>query len=314
MYITSVNIEKSKNDITYHDRIVLFGSCFSTHLGNKFERLKFSALQNPFGILYNPASIASALEMVAVKKHFTKHDFFQEEDIYKSFHLHSSLAGTNLEPLRNMVNKKIDFSYKFAQKSTWFFITLGTATVFLLKETGEIVANCHKQPSVLFEQKWLTVEQTLFYLEKIEKHIHQLNSTAKIIFTISPVRHFKQGAHANQISKSTLFVAIHQFMQKNPEIIYFPAYEIFNDELRDYRYYAPDMIHPGEAGIEHVWKKFSETYFETETMNLMQKVEEIQKALEHRTFFPESKAYQKFETQLKRKIMQLEKEYPFLKF
>ncbi len=313
MYVTPVHIEPI-SAITYSDNIFLMGSCFSTYMGNKMERLKFLVLQNPFGVLYNPASIAITLERMVTKKYFSENDFFLDEDIYKSYYLHSSLAGTSISLLLKDVNHKIEEGYEFAQKSTWFFITLGSATVYRLKKTDEIIANCQKQPTSLFREALLTVEQCLAYLEKIKKCIYHLHPKSKIVFTVSPVRYFKQGAHANQISKSILFVALHQLMENNPEIIYYPAYEIFNDELRDYRYYAADMIHPGEVGIEHIWKNFSETFFEKETLQIMHKVEEVQKALEHRTFFPESKSYHQFIIQLQKKITQLEKEYPFLKF
>ncbi|NSW45777.1 MAG: GSCFA domain-containing protein [Bacteroidales bacterium] len=310
MYFTPVHIEPLPYKINYTDRLFLMGSCFTSHLAEKLKYYLFHTDDNPFGILYNPASIELALNIIVNKKEIQASDFFQEQDIYKSFYFHSHWADTNLLRLLENINTTIVRVFNYINKTQWFFITFGTAYVYELKQNKQIVANCHKQHPQKFNHRMLSISEASTYIEKIAAHIYRLNPQAHIVFTISPVRYLKYGAHQNQISKATLHIALKEFLQKHPNAFYFPSYEIFMDELRDYRYYANDMIHPSDIGIEHVWKRFCETYFDAETRKLMNQVSEIQAAINHRPMFPDSKEYEQFKQKIKQKISQLKTQLP----
>lgn len=314
MYYTRINIEPHPLRINYSDRSFFIGSCFSTNISDKFRYYKFETEANPFGVLYNPASIRQALELISSGRKIINEDFFREEDIYKSFLFHSQWAGMDINELVHRVNDKIAQTYQFLKQTKWFFVTLGTSYVYEFKSNSEIVANCHKQNADLFTHRMLSVEEVLQYIEKISSLIYKLSPEANLVFTVSPVRHLKQGASLNQLSKATLIVALNQYLAKNANAYYFPSYEIFNDELRDYRFYADDMTHPSGLGIEHIWKRFSEIFFDDQTQKLITRIGEIKSACEHKVFFPGSKAYQTFKTKTLQKIEKLSKELPFLSF
>jgi len=314
MYYTRINIEPHPQRIAYSDQSFFIGSCFSANISDKFRFYKLNTEANPFGVLYNPASIFQTLELISSGREIGKEDFFQEEDIYKSFLFHSQWAGMDVNELIQRVNDKVAQTCQFLKQIKWVFITFGTSYVYELKSNGEIVANCHKQNAGLFTHRMLSVEEVSQYIEKISKLIYAFSPKANLVFTVSPVRHLKQGASFNQLSKATLIVALSQYLAKDSQAYYFPSYEIFNDELRDYRFYAEDMVHPSGLGIEHVWKRFSEIFFDDQTQKLMTHVGEIKSACEHKVFFPESKAYEAFRIKLLQKIEQLSKDLPFLSF
>lgn len=314
LYYTSVDIPKPPKTISHQDTIMLMGSCFSTHIAQKLKWYLFHVLDNPFGVLYNPVSIEQSILIIKEKKRITSDHFFLEEDVYKSFLFHSQWANTNLEFLLDEINKMIIDSHYFLLQIKWVFITLGTAYVYEFNESGEVVANCHKQSAQKFIHRMLSVEEVTENLKKIYTHIIDLSPSANIVFTVSPVRHLKQGAHLNQISKSTLLLAINKILNECTQAFYFPSYEIFMDELRDYRYYANDMLHPSELGIEHVWNRFSQLYFDYQTQSLNKQINEIKTALEHRPLFPESKSYIRFQEQLEQKIKELKAKAPYLRW
>ncbi|MGQ9847255.1 MAG: GSCFA domain-containing protein, partial [Bacteroidales bacterium] len=207
LYYTPVDISKPPKTITHQDPIVFFGSCFSTYIAQKLKWYLFNVLDNPFGILYNPSSIEQCILIIKEKKEIKAEHFFLEDDIYKSFYFHSQWAHTNLEFLLDKVNKMILDSHQFLLQSKWVFITLGTAYVYELKENNQVVANCHKQNAQMFNHRMLSVEEVVDKLNKIYTYILDLSPNANIVFTVSPVRYLKQGAHLNQISKSTLLLA-----------------------------------------------------------------------------------------------------------
>lgn len=312
LYYTSVDIPNPPKTISHQEPIMLMGSCFSTHIAQKLKWHLFNVLDNPFGVLYNPASIEQAISIIKEKKRITANHFFLEDDVYKSFYFHSQWASTNLKLLLDKVNKMIFDAHQFLLQSKWVFITLGTAYVYELKENNEVVANCHKQNAQRFNHRMLSVDEVADKLKKIYRNIIDLSPNANIVFTVSPVRHLKQGAHLNQISKSTLLLAIDVLLSEYQQAYYFPSYEIFMDELRDYRYYANDMLHPSELGIEHVWNRFSQLYFDHQTHALNTQIKEIKTALEHRPLFPESKSYIRFQEQLEQKIKELKAKAPYL--
>ncbi len=208
----------------------------------------------------------------------------------------------------------IAFSNQFITQATWIFITLGSAFVYEHKELGITVANCHKQPSNFFVQRRLSIDECVHNLESIIKNIRTINKKCIIVFTVSPVRYMKYGSFQNQLSKSTLLLSVEKVLNEKQNIFYFPAYEIFIDELRDYRFYDNDLIHPSSLGIEHVWERFKHTFFTDETLQWMKKIEPIQQAIHHRPMFKESKSYSLFRKNIEREINNIRAQFPFITF
>lgn len=314
MYYTPVNIRSFKRKITYNNTLFFIGSCFSDEIAQKLLFFKFNVLSNPFGILYNPVSIFQSIQRIVLKENVQANDFFLDGDIYKSFHFHSSIAGINLNDVTNDVNTLVETSHDFLKKSDIIFITYGTSYVYELKKTRQIVANCHKVPASEFYHRMLTDDEVLKAMQDTIECLRLVNTQAHIIFTISPVRYLKYGSFENQVSKSLLFVSLHKILQQYADVFYFPAYEIFMDELRDYRYYASDMIHPSDDGVEHVWKRFKEALIEETEYDLMKRIEEIKQACMHKPMFPQSASYQSLRQNILSKIEKLEQQYAFLNF
>lgn len=314
LYYTPVDLPKSPKTISHQDSILLMGSCFTNHIADRLKFHLFNVLSNPFGVLYNPASIEQSIAIIKEKRTITPNDFFVEEDIYKSFLFHSHFSNVHLEPMLEEINHSMLRTHDFLSNSKWVFITFGTAYVYEHKESGNIVANCHKQPSHMFHHRMLSVEEASEKIKKIYRYIIDLSPEATVVFTVSPVRHLKQGASLNQVSKSTLLLAIYHSLSECHQAHYFPSYEIFMDELRDYRFFSNDMLHPSDLGIEHVWNKFSTVYFDKQTLELNKQIKEIQTALEHRPLFPQSKSYILFKNKIEDKIKQLKDKAPYLLF
>lgn len=314
MYYTPVPINPFESKITYNDNILLLGSCFSENIAHKLEYYKFKTLSNPLGTLFNPASIELLINKIVQKQWVSEKDFFCDDDVYKSFYFHSSIAGTNLSVIIEKANNLIAYSNEFLKQATFIFITLGSAFVFEHKELGIVVANCHKQPANRFVQRRLSIDESIYYLETIIKHIRTINQQSNIIFTVSPVRYLKYGSFQNQLSKATLLLAIEKVLNEKQNIFYFPAYEIFIDELRDYRFYDNDLIHPSSLGIQHIWERFKQTFFTDETLQWMKKIEQIQQAIHHRPMFKESKSYSLFRENIEREINNIRTQFPFITF
>ncbi len=314
MYYTPVNIAPFLRKITYNDTLFFIGSCFSNEIAQKLSFFKFNVFSNPFGTLYNPVSIYQSLLRIVNKERVHTADFFLDGDIYKSFHFHSSMAGINVDSVIENINTIIEASHEFLKKSNFIFITYGTSFVFELKETGQMVANCHKVPASKFHHRMLTDKEVFKSITDTIECLRSINQQVDIIFTVSPVRYFKYGSFENQVSKSLLFVSLHKILQQYTNIYYFPAYEIFMDELRDYRYYASDMLHPSNDGIEHVWKRFKDALIEKSQHELMKQVEEIMQACMHKPMLPQSATYHSLRQNILSKIKKLEQQYPFLRF
>jgi|YNPMSStandDraft_1061717.scaffolds.fasta_scaffold00797_13 hypothetical protein len=314
MFYTIVNIEQFDKKINYDDKLFFIGSCFSNEIAQKFSLYKFNVLVNPFGTLYNPVSIYQSIERIIDKKFVNENDFFLDEDIYKSYDFHSTLAGIKIDELTKQVNEIINKSYFFLKDVSWIFITYGTSYVYEHKQLKKIVANCHKKPSNEFINRMLNFNETYEYIEKTVSLIKNFNSRTNIVFTISPVRYLKYGAFENQVSKSVLFIALNKLRKNYPETNYFPSYEIFIDELRDYRYYAADLLHPSDIGIEYVWNRLIDTTFDNNTKTLYKEIQNIINSCKHRPMFRESKTYDLFKNNLLSKIESLEKRYSFLDF
>ncbi|WP_109302775.1 GSCFA domain-containing protein [Aquimarina sp. AU474] len=311
---TKISLLPKEPRIDYQSEVVMLGSCFAENIGEKFEYYKFKNLINPFGILFHPKAIETFLWMAVQDEKYTEADLFFNNGHWHCFDAHSSLSGPNKDKLISDLNSALLHSKKKISTATHICITLGTAWVYRLKTLDLVVANCHKVPQKEFAKELLSIEEISQCIHNCIHLIRNLNPTTQIVFTVSPVRHAKDGFVANTRSKSHLIAAIHNAVEQDKNLCYFPSYEIVMDELRDYRFYNVDMIHPSELAIQYIWERFSEVWFSENTINTMKKVEEIQKGLAHRPFHPESKQHLSFLQNLEQKKQKLQQEYSFIKF
>ena len=281
---TIVNIPKPQFEIAPHDEVLLVGSCFADSIGQRFREEGFPVTVNPFGTMYNPASV-----------------------------LHT------LEKMRDVENEKMRDSRTVLSSFKHVFLTLGTNHVYREKATGEIVDNCQKRPASLFTEEELTVEQCTHYLQRTVDVLRRENPSLNIVFTVSPIRYRKYGYHESQLSKATLLMAIDRLLKTEAElstvncqlsIHYFPAYEIMNDELRDYRFYAADMLHPSGQAVEYIWERLVDTYFSAEARQWLDDWRPVKQALAHRPFDAESEEYRAFMDKTMLKVEALRKKYP----
>lgn len=308
---TYIHIPRAPFRFSCTERMLLLGSCFAENIGTRLAGNKFNVDINPFGTLYNPASIAAALRRLLHPERFTAGDLLQHEGVYHSFSHHSRFSSTSeTECLRN-INDRLEASTNEFRKTTYLVVTLGTAYVYRLKSSGEVVANCHKLPEKMFDRSMLTVGEIIAEWKELLLSLWKQNPELKILFTVSPIRHWKDGAHGNQLSKATLLLAVDELQAAYPErIAYFPAYEIMMDELRDYRFYATDMLHPSELAIDYIWQRFTENFLSDETKGILKEWAEIQKAINHRPFQPESDAYKRFISQTLLKMERINEKFP----
>lgn len=308
---TYIHIPRAPFRFSCTERMLLLGSCFAENIGTRLAGNKFNVDINPFGTLYNPASIAAALRRLLHPERFTADDLLQHEGVYHSFSHHSRFSSTSeTECLRN-INDRLEASTNEFRKTTYLVVTLGTAYVYRLKSSGEVVANCHKLPEKMFDRSMLTVGKIIAEWKELLLSLWEQNPDLKILFTVSPIRHWKDGAHGNQLSKATLLLSVDELQAAYPErIAYFPAYEIMMDELRDYRFYATDMLHPSELAIDYIWQRFTENFLSDETKGILKEWAEIQKAINHRPFQPESDAYKRFISQTLLKMERINEKFP----
>lgn len=253
---TTIKIPKPPFRFSWQERILLLGSCFAENIGAKLAENKFNVDINPFGTLYNPASIAAALRMLLHPERFTANDLFRHEGVYHSFTHHSRFSSTSETECLEKINDRLFASAQEIRKTGYMVITLGTAYVYRLKSSGQVVANCHKLPEKMFDRSMLSVAEIVSEWKELLLSLWEQCPDLKILFTVSPIRHWKDGAHGNQLSKATLLLAADTLQTAYPErIAYFPAYEIMMDELRDYRFYATDMLHPSELAVDYIWQR-----------------------------------------------------------
>jgi hypothetical protein len=309
---TEINIEFSYKSISYEDKIMLLGSCFSENIGELFSINKFNVNINPFGIAYNPLSICKSISFLIDNKSFSEKDLFFDNGLWKSFSHHGSFSDASKLICLEKINQRIRQGSEHLQKASFLIITLGTAWVYELKTTKEIVNNCHKLSEKTFNRRRLSVKEIENCFNDLIPTLKQINPNLELIFTVSPIRHWKDGAHENQLSKSCLLLAIEELQKKFNFIHYFPAYEIVMDELRDYRFYAEDMLHPNKIAIDYIWEKFTETYFSGETKKTRKEIEHIIKAQSHRPFNPDTKEHQYFLKKIEEKKTELKEKYPFI--
>ncbi|MDI5949065.1 GSCFA domain-containing protein [Flavobacterium yafengii] len=312
---TQIPISKSNYPIDYNATIMSLGSCFAVNMAEKLDYFKFQNSCNPFGILFHSLAIEKLIDFAVSEKQFTENDIFFHNERWHCFDMHSDLSNSNKEELVATLNTIIKSINQQITESTHFIITYGTSWVYRNIESDSIVANCHKAPQKQFKKELLSVEEIKKSITNTVKLIHSVNPDCTIIFTVSPVRHIKDGFVENQWSKANIISALHEsFDFRLSTINYFPSYEIMMDELRDYRFYAEDMLHPNQVAIDYIWKRFQETTISETAFATMDEVESIQKSLSHKPFNPDSESHLKFESKVREKITKLESQYSFMKF
>jgi hypothetical protein len=299
---TIVRTASSPSKIALNHRVLTIGSCFSEAIGNKMAAHKINTLINPFGVVYNPVSIHKLLTQAALPQLLLSEHSLQYNDRFLNYDLHSSFRGITEADLREKAEAAFATTRELIQNCDWVMITYGTAWVYTLKSSGEIVANCHKQPSRLFEKSLLTVQQIIQSFNELYSLLKSINPGLKFILTISPVRHIKDTLELNAVSKSILRVATHYSVEKYADVEYFPAYEIMLDDLRDYRFYKSDMLHPTEVAEEYIWNAFIEKYMDEQVVIFMQQWKPIKDAMKHRPFNPTSSGHQIFLKQTLHKL------------
>lgn len=294
---------------------MLLGSCFAENIGKKFSYFKYQATTNPFGIIFNAVSLEKLIRRVVENKKFTENDIFFYNELWHCYEVHSELSNPDKDLFLSHLNSILESTHRHIAALTHCIITLGTSWAYSNIETHEIVANCHKVPQKQFTKELLSIEQTEKSLQNIILLIHSVNPNCHFIFTVSPVRHIKDGFIENTLSKAHLIAAIHKTITHHPSpITYFPAFEIMMDELRDYRFYAEDMLHPNQTAIDYIWLRFYEHYISESAVKLMEEVDAIQKGLAHRPFNPNTESHQKFLAQLNLKIETIKKKLPHVSF
>ncbi|MDR0796924.1 MAG: GSCFA domain-containing protein [Tannerella sp.] len=314
-FFLHIELPKSLIGITYHDLNMLFGSCFAENIGNKFIEHQFQADVNPFGILYNPESIALSVKQLLENKPIGREEIFFYDGLYHSFAHHSSFSDISPEACFRKMNGRFSFSSCNIRKINRMYVTFGTAYLYRLKETGQVVANCHKLPAKLFVREQLSVAQIVDRWEELLTGLFALNKGLVLFLSVSPVRYLQDGVHENQLSKSILLLAIEELQKRFPdEIVYFPAYELLLDELRDYRFYAGDLLHPSDTALQYIWERFVDTYMNDATRQLMQEATRIRKSLNHRPLYRYSESYKEFISQILIKIERLNAKMPYICF
>jgi len=315
-FFTEIQISEFPDQMDYSKSMMLFGSCFSENIGQKLLDLKFNVDMNPFGILYNPESIANSLRILLKKRIFTENDLFQDRGLWTSFYHHSRFSNVDLEVALEKINSRISSSHEFLKKADFLVITFGTAWVYELRKNGQIVSNCHKIPAAEFNRFRPEISHINNVYSELLKQIRVFNPKLKVIFTVSPIRHWKDGAVENQLSKATLLLAIDQLIKGfgNQDCAYFPSYELMMDELRDYRFYADDMLHISPVAVDYIFERYSKVMITKESMDVSKKVMKVRKAFGHRPVNPNTTEFKEFVLQNLLQITQLTKQFPKLDF
>lgn len=313
MFRTELHIEPSANKIGLQTPILTIGSCFSDNIASKLSDHKMQVLANPFGTVYNPISIFKLLDNACKKEYPKTSGVVENEGIFSHYDFHSSFSKLNEAELITAVNKAVDDTHEFLKKTDYLIITFGTAFVYELVSTAQVAANCHKIPTKNFTKRLLTQKQILEAFEEVYQRLTDLKPDLKIILSVSPVRHIKDTIPLNSVSKSTLRLTCHTLENQYNNVDYFPSYELLMDDLRDYRFYKSDMLHPSEEAEDYIWSKFALTYFDAQTQGFIKEWTKIRAAIDHRPFNPASEKHQQFIKATIKKIELLPQEISFSK-
>ena len=307
IFQTEIKIRPLEQTIHYGDGLLFLGSCFADEVGGLCRGLGFDALVNPFGVLYNPASIAQSVERLDEGQPFCHDDVIRVgEGQYCTFSHNTAFWNASETALLEHINSNLKVAHEHFTNSKWIIISLGTSWVFRNKETQQVVANCHKLPAKQFDRMFMTVLMSrMTLIQMVEQHFDK-----QFVFTVSPLRHLKDGLHENQLSKAALLLAVDEVCKKCGNAHYFPAYEIMMDELRDYRFYKEDMVHPTEQAVRYIWERFVDFAVNPEEKPAMQAAAELRQMLYHKPMFPESDSYRQFELRREQRWSEVAKAYP----
>lgn len=309
--------------INHQNKLLLIGSCFTENIGTKLKHHKFSVLENPNGILFNPVSIAKSISSYIDNKQYTEADLFYQNETWNCWQHHSRFSHPDKKHCLQNINQSQQQAHHFLKDADWALITLGSAFTYTLHGSavttastreGDVVANCHKVPTDKFNKKLLNADEVVTALQQMLKKLLTFNPAIKIIFTISPVRHLRDGFVENNRSKATLIQAVHSLCDNAENIFYFPAYELVMDDLRDYRFYAEDMVHPNYAATNYVWQKFLTTCIDEPSQKLMKEINTINAAKSHKPFNPTSQQHKAFLQNNFERVSQLSRQYPYINF
>jgi hypothetical protein len=312
-FFATIHIKPFEPAVSYRDKILLTGSCFTEHIGNFLIETKFNALQNPNGILFDPISVSSSLLSYVQSKRYVEEDLFYLNETWNSWHHHSRFSDPDKNECLAIINQSQQQAHEFLKEADWLIITLGSAFTYKLSDSYQPVANCHKAPAQNFVKHLNTIDEIITAFDSIIHQLFHFNSKLKIIFTISPVRHLRDGVVDNNRSKARLIESVHHLVNKFDKLYYFPAYELVIDILRDYRFYDVDLAHPNYAATQFVLEKFSEACFDQSTRELMEDIKKITIAKKHKPFNPESSLHKKFLQQQLEKTKQILNKHPYLK-
>lgn len=298
--------------IRYTDKILLMGSCFTEHIGDGLQDLKFNTLQNPHGILFDPASVAAGLLSYIQQKHYKAEELVYLNELWQSWQHHSRFSGIDQETVLEHINRSQDQAHAFLREADWLIITLGTAFSYRLTENGMPVANCHRAPGTWFQKHLQTIEEINTILDNCLYQLFHFNPGLRIIFTVSPVRHIRDGVVDNNRNKARLLEVIHHLVNKFDKLYYFPAYELVIDVLRDYRFYTEDLVHPNKTATRFVMEQFMEACFSEDAKELAASVQKINAARRHKPFHASTEAHKKFLQTHLELVKALGEKYPFL--
>ena len=312
-YCTRIEIPDFPFKISYEDRNLFFGSCFAEQTGTKMQEHGWDACVNPFGVLYNPLSVASGCKRLLHPTPFAESDLFEFNGMFHSFMHHGKFSGQSATDVLANINNSLSVAADCFKKNSRLLITFGTSYIYRLKTDGRTVANCHKLPAAKFDRDLLTVNRIVDEWTILLDSIFAIHPSMKVIFTVSPVRHWKDGAHGNQISKSVLLLAEQVLTEKYAgQVFYFPAYELMMDELRDYRFYADDLLHPSKVAMDYIWERFCDAFMDAETKNDLKEVVSVRRDISHRPFHPSTDLYKQFLMQTFNKIKRLQAKNPYI--
>lgn len=311
---TTIKVEKQAQSFDYDSRILLLGSCFTEHISQKLAYFKFDTLTNPHGIVFNSSAIKTAVLDCVNNKVYTIADLKKHNDLWFSYKHHSQFSSPESAKTLTTINNAINDAHYFIKTASHIVITLGTAWVFTEKDSEKIVANCHKVPQKQFTKSLQSIPQITNDLEAIEIAIKSVNKKAKIIYTVSPIRHLRNGFAENMQSKAHLIAAVQAHINQQKNNYYFPTFEIMMDDLRDYRFYEADLIHPNSTSIDYIWDLFKNSWLSNKTNETMSTIDGIQKDLQHRPFNKNTEAHRKFMENLNKKIAALTAIHPTIKF
>lgn len=281
---TVLNLEKPSFSIDYRMRMMMIGSCFVENIGSKLDYFKFQTVINPCGIVYNPISVAETLNLLLDRKPLNESELMQNNGKWVSLKHHGKFSSVSKEECLTGINRRLTEDADWLEQTDLLVLTWGTAWVYRHILTDQVVSNCHRFPAADFERYRLSVDEIVEIYVDLFKRLWQMRPDMKIILTVSPVRHWKDGAHGNQLSKAVLLLAVERLCEQFKDIYYFPAYELVMDELRDYRFYAEDMVHLSNQAVTYIWEKFQSSFIASSTQEWMQKIERCNKLLAHRPF------------------------------